>query len=30
MKTAPESYREKPTNTNALELKKAQYQLAYI
>ena len=30
MKTAPKSYRKNPTNTNAIKLKKAQYQLAGI
>ena len=30
MKTASESYRKNPANTNALKLKKAQYQLAGI
>ena len=30
VKTAPKSYRKNPTNTNALKLKKAQYQLAGI
>ena len=30
MKTASTSYRKNPTNTNALKLKKAQYQLAGI
>ena len=30
MKTASKSYRENPTNTNALKLKTAQYQLAGI
>ena len=30
VKTASKSYRKNPTNTNALKLKKAQYQLAVI
>ncbi len=30
VKTASKSYRKNPTNTNALKLKKAQYQLAGI
>ena len=30
MKTVSQSYRKNPTNTNALKLKKAQYQLAGI
>ena len=30
VKTAPKSYRKNPTNTNAIQLKKAQYQLTGI
>ena len=30
VKTAPKSYRKKPTNTNVRKLKTAQYQLAGI
>ena len=30
VKTASKSYRKNPTNTNAIKLKKAQYQLAGI
>ena len=30
VKTAPKNYRKNPTNTNALKLKTAQYQLAGI
>ena len=30
LKTAPKSYRKNPTHTNAIKLKKAQYQLTDI